>query len=132
MRHKSWSRLALVLALLGLAALLAGCGSSGTRLRIANSGATPIEGLMVLFPDEEISFGDVPGGTTTEYVVFLRGVYRYAAYRFILNGEQVTQPVIDWVGEEPMEGEAFTYVVEFNPGRPAMQAVELLDVIRDE
>lgn len=31
-----------------------------------------------------------------------------------------------------MEGPAFTHVVEFNPGRPVMQAVQLLNVVRGE
>jgi hypothetical protein len=36
------------------------------------------------------------------------------------------------VGEEPMEGRAFTYTVDFDPGRPAMQAIRLIDITRDE
>ena len=61
-----------------------------------------------------------------------KGVYRYAAYRFQAGGETVTQPVIDWVGEEPMPGEAFTYVLEYGRSRPLLQRIQLVDVVQEE
>ena len=35
----------------------------------------------------------------------------------------LTQPVIDWVGEEPMAGEAFTYVLQYDRSRPLLQRI---------
>ncbi len=59
-------------------------------------------------------------------------MYGYAAYRYDLNGETITQPVIDWVGETPMEGNSFTYTIAFNPDNPNMMRIELVNVTRDQ
>jgi hypothetical protein len=59
------------------------------------------------------------------------GVYGYAAYRFEVDGQEVTQPVIDWVGEAPLDADTVTYTVDFDPSRPGLQMVQLLDVTQD-
>lgn len=69
-------------------------------------------GLSVLFPESSVDFGDIPAGATTGYRVASKGVYSYGAFRFTHNGASVVQPVIDWVGEEPMKGQRFTYNLE--------------------
>ena len=109
--------------------------SYAARLRVTNSGEEDIEDLTVLFPNGEVGFGDVPVGTTTEYKEATGGVYRYAAFRLQIDGQLVTQPVIDWVGAAPMEGTSFTYELELvAPGRPwpSRLAVRLVEVIKDE
>lgn len=125
-----------------LSLALAGCGAptgsppevepteSGPRLRITNSGEHDIPNLTVLFPDQEIAFGDVAAGATTEYQPAPGGVYNYGAYRYEIDGETVTQPVIDWVGETPKQG-SFTYVIEYSPDRPQMQQITLVDVLAE-
>jgi hypothetical protein len=122
------TRARITLSLAG-ALLLAACGADDepVRLRVANVGAVPIRDLTVMFPDERVSFGDVPAGATTAYEDVHRGVYLYAAYRFERDGALISQPVIDWVGEEPLPGEAFTYSLALEGSR-----VELVGVTRDE
>lgn len=105
--------------------------ATGARLRITNAGSTPIRKLTLLFPDEEVFFGDVPAGGTTSYMEVANGVYAYAAYRYELDGSQITQPVIDWVGEEGKQG-SFTYTIDFDPGRAAMQRIMQQSVTQDE
>lgn len=124
----------LVVALLLAVASLAACASSpqGQRLRITNTSPNAITNLRVLFPEEEIAFGNIAANATTEYKVFLKGVYGYAAYRYDVNGETVTQPVIDWVGEEPMPGSSFTYTINYDPARPPIQQIQLVNVARDQ
>ena len=120
---------------LALSASLAGCGSptpQTPRLRITNSGSQSIQNLTVLFPEDRIEFGDVPAGGTTEYKHAPNGVYNYAAYRYEVDGQTVTQPVIDWVGEAPMAGDSFTYTINVDSSRPELQRVQLVDVARDE
>lgn len=80
-------------------------------LRVTNSGLRSIEGLVVVFPDERVVFGDVAPGATTTYQAVSKGVYRYAAYEHLVGARTVNQPTIDWVGEVPMPGEAFTYSI---------------------
>jgi hypothetical protein len=121
----------LLLAACGSGAVTPTPGSAVPQLRITNSGAVPIQGLVVLFPEDRVEFGDVAPGQTTEYRDVPHGVYNYAAYEYVLNGQRVTQPVIDWVGESPRPGRAFTYVLDFDPSRTGMLAVQLVQATVD-
>jgi len=106
------------LIVLGFALL--GCFPQRThnsRLRIVNSGSQTINDLIVVFPHDRILFGEVSPGDTTEYRNVPGGVYRYAAYEFIFNGRTMTQPVTDWLGEYPINGNSFTYTMDLNPDR---------------
>ena len=116
----------LLTALLGL--ILSGCNLQSAevpRLRITNNGSFPINNLVVLFPEETIEFDDILAGTTTEYKDVPNGVFSYAAYQFEVDGEAITQPVIDWVGESPMNGTLFTYIIDFDPYGARIQLIEV-------
>ena len=104
------------------------------RLRITNQSALTLHDLVVRFPDERIEFGDVPGGTTTEYRDVPQGVYRYAAYDVEVNGQKYQQPVVDWMGETPMQGEVFTYLIEADPSQwqTQGQVIQLVQVSTDQ
>lgn len=65
------------------------------RLRITNSSAVGARKLSVLFPMDQVEFGDVAPGATTAYRHVPNGVYRYAAYRLEVDGQTVTVPVLD-------------------------------------
>ena len=104
------------------------------RLRITNQSTFTLHNLVVRFPDERIEFGDVPGGTTTEYREISQGVYRYAAYDVEVNGQKYQQSVVDWIGETPMQGESFTYIIEVDPTRwqTEGQVIQLVQVSMDQ
>jgi hypothetical protein len=121
-----------LLVLLALAGCAPGPEASAARLRVRNVGTTAIRQLTVSFPDAQIPFGDVPSGATTSYQEAEGGVYAYAAYRLEVGGALVTQPVIDWVGETPLPGRAFTYAIEVNPLGTPLGIVRLVSVTRDE
>ena len=128
--------IAYVLLAVALAAAVAVTGCAATspsptsRLRVANRGSAAIQQLALLFQKDEIFFGEVAAGATTSYREVPGGVYRYAAFRFAIGGTTVTQPVIDWVGEEPMDGKAFTYAVDADANR--LPVIRLVSVTRDE
>jgi hypothetical protein len=84
-------------------------------LRVTNQSDFTLEDLVILFPQDRIEFGDVPAGATTVYQDVPGGIYRYAAYEVVIEGQKYEQPVIDWVGESPMPGNAFTYVLDADP-----------------
>lgn len=71
-----------------------------------------------MFPDEQIAFGSVPAGATTEYQSGQNGVYSYAAYQATIDGERIMQGVTDWVGEQPLDGNACTCVLEIALQQP--------------
>ena len=104
------------------------------KLRIINQSDIALHNMVVRFPDERIEFGDIPGGTTTDYRDVSQGVYRYAAYDVEVNGQSYQQPVVDWVGETPIPGENFTYIIEVDPARwqTEGQVIQLVQVSTDQ
>ena len=105
---------------------------AASRLRLVNVGPRGIGNIVVLFRDERVQFGDLPVHGSTSYRSTSNGVFRYAAYEFRAENQLHHQPVIDWVGEAPLEGEAFMYsveLIEHESGRPFLK---LTDVRRDE
>ncbi len=120
--------------LLALGILFGGCAEptrQPQRLRLINNSAFPIKNLIVIFPEERIAFGDITAGGMTEFKSFRAGVFGYAAYSFDIDGVQVTQPVTDWMGEQPLQGSAFTYVIEFDPGQLVPKKIRLVEVIKE-
>jgi hypothetical protein len=117
------------------AIVLNGCNLRSVEvpsLRITNNGSVPIKNLVVLFPHDRIEFGDVPAGTTTGYKETSNGVFRYAAYQFEVDGQVVTEPAIDWIGESPMSGVLFTYTIDFDSNRTDTGGrIRLIDVKND-
>jgi hypothetical protein len=108
------------------------------QLRIANSGTSDIIGLTILFPGPtddaaatRIEFGDIPAGKTTGYRRVPGGVYRYAAFEYTLGGQLVNQPVVDWIGERPMQGTKFTYRIALDPGMLPGGQIQLIEVRGD-
>lgn len=81
-------------------------------MRIHNAGSIALTDLRVGFPEVTLDFGDVAPGASTEYHASHGGVYAYSSFRFTHDGAQVVQPVIDFVGEEPLQGRQFTYTLE--------------------
>ena len=103
-------------------------------LRVSNQSDLLLKNLVVVFPNERIAFGDVPAGETTGYQAAPSGVYRYAAYSVEVDGRQYDQPVLDWVGETPVTGAAFTYTLEADPSRweSEGQVIRLVGVQADQ
>jgi hypothetical protein len=131
-----------------LCLILGGCVSQAApstqpfkvqQLRIVNSGSYDIDNLVVKFPDDKISFGNVPAGDTTEYMEVPNGVFGYAAYSFQVEGEVKSQAVMDWMGEVPMDGNLFTYTLDYDfsrtgdqPGFEMGDWIRLVDVTKDD
>lgn len=107
-------------------AALTGCGnagaaetpepaeSPGARLRVTNTSDVALEELVVIFPEDRVTFSNVAPGATTEYIVVPHGVYSYAAYEIKVEGETLQQPVMDWMGATPVTSGDFTYVLLVN------------------
>lgn len=86
--------LTLVVATLsGAACLLQACTQNDPRseLRILNSSSYDVEDLVVIFPEQEIAFGNVAAGGASRYEEVQGGVYRCGAFRFEIDGERLGQ-----------------------------------------
>ena len=116
---------------------LTGCGQAATtpspnaavqpdvpQLRITNASDLALDRVVVIFPKEQITFQAVAPGATTAYQSVSNGVYGYAAYEITFDGRTVKQNVLDWMGEVPMHGSAFTYVLSVDSQRPDWQIVQ--------
>jgi len=136
--NRQWRLLILSVGLLSACLMLPAGLSPLQELRIENAGSVDIKDLRVLFPGTSfdapatrVAFGDVPAGGVTGYRSVPSGVYRYAAYEYSGALGVVQQPVIDWLGETPMQGRRFTYRLERVPSRPPGGQIELIEVVVD-
>jgi hypothetical protein len=112
---------------------------SPQKLRVTNQSSYTIHDLFVRFPEEMVKFGDVLPGETTDYQVVSQGVYRYAGYKIELNGQVYEQVPYDFLGESPMNGKAFTYVLILDPIRKTdpvqktgIEVIQLVQVKQDQ
>src|SRR5687768_3364997 len=101
---RAFIALVAVVGLLALAIVFISASES-TGLRIENVGTQEIKKLRVGFGGQWFDFGDVSPGEVTDYVEVPTGVFSYAAYEHEWEGEVIGQPVRDWFGEVPLEGE---------------------------
>jgi hypothetical protein len=117
--------------------MLIGCGQSAAipspsvighsdvhQLRITNASEFVFDRVVVLFPDEQITFKSVALGATTAYQPVPNGVYSYAAYEMTFNGRTIKQGASDWLGEKSMSGEAFTYILSIDPQQPEFAMIQ--------
>ncbi len=108
--------------------------SESQQLRVINQSNIPMKKLIVRFPEDQIVFGDVSAGSTTAYYKVPNGVYRYAAYNVEVDGKEYQQFVVDWVGENPLPGKAFTYILKVDPERweTEGEVIQLIQVNKDQ
>lgn len=104
------------------------------ELRVSNIGSEDIQDLVILFPGSNpmipvrVAFGDVAVGETTAYQRVPGGVYKYAAYEYTFTERTILQSVTDWIGEQPMQGNQFTYEIIFDSAQIPGRQVQLLQV----
>lgn len=109
-------RRARLLAGLPLAALLAGCGDpvgSGDgplQFRVENRSLVPFDEVLVVFPQDSVSYGRVGAGATSGYRDVARA-YRYAYVELRVGALKSVQQPIDYVGESLLQPGRYTYVI---------------------
>jgi len=128
-RLNRWKFALAVVVLALLVLILWGNGLfSPSLLRIENRGSSDLQDLTVRFPRGAVKFGDIPAGQISGYRLAFGGVYQYAAYEFIVDGERVAQPVIDWVGETPLLPGSYIYVVSWDGTTSDYPWIDLLEI----
>lgn len=107
---------ALLLLLLPLVALTAGCGdpvggADGELLfRVENSSLIPFDDVIVAFPEQQVSYGRVNAGARSEYRA-VSSAYGYAYVEVRVGDLKSVQQPIDFVGESLLPPGRFTYVI---------------------
>ena len=98
-------------------------------LRIRNVGTKPIQQFIVVFPAEQLQFGVIVAGETTDYQQVMHGVFGGAAMGYVLNGKKMAPFAVDPHFGEPLSG-AFTYEVDVQR-HLHNEYVRLTEVVRD-
>lgn len=132
--------LALCVVMLATACTAQPGAPATAQLRIHNSGAADIHDLTLLFPGEtpqardvvRVAFGDIAAGATSAYLPVPSGVYRYAAYEYTHGDAAMSQSVVDWMGEQPLEGSHFTYRLQLDPQAVPGAQITLVEVITEQ
>jgi len=114
-------------------ALVAGCGAllSGGKVevRIENGSAVTID-RVVVYPGgrDSLVATDLGVSVKTPYLAVERA-YRIATVEVRVGTGTARQQVIDYVGEQPLEGGRYTYRIRVTPqaGAPALEVELLVD-----
>jgi hypothetical protein len=83
-------------------------GDDPIKIRIENSTEFEMEDIIVSFPKDEITYGDLAPGAQTEFIE-IKKAYRYAYIESEINGGKAYLVPIDYVGEKPLESGRYTY-----------------------
>jgi hypothetical protein len=118
------STLAVVLSTLALSACLGGCG--GTDVRVVNESTYSITELVVSSPSDDISYGSLAPGESSDYESF-SDAYDRAAATFVASGNRFEIPPPDWSSREELGGGEWAYhldIVDFGQGWAEIAATE--------
>ena len=114
-------------ALLLGALLLSGCdslGLSGTvEVRIQNVSSLLFTTVSFYAGDELQTYHDIRAGQGTPYVEAVQDAYPITTAEVVVEGDTVRLQVIDHVGEEPLSGGRYTYMltVDGPPGSRSLR-----------
>jgi hypothetical protein len=116
------------LAIAALALLAASCalvGPAGTpAIRVANRSTQDFDRVLVNFYDQEVDYGALRAGATSEYRS-TRVAYSYARVEVRIDTTRLVIQPIDFVGETPLGGGNYTYVLTVAAdGRGLQQSLE--------
>lgn len=110
------------------------CAANGVDapcLRVINDSDQELEILTLGFPFESVDYGRVAAKSISAYMHVPKGVYPYASYFVRIEDASFRQGVPGFVRESPLQGAAFTYVINFNRMRRNAW-VQLNQVIDDD
>jgi hypothetical protein len=112
--------------------LVLACGREPTadedavRIRIQNAGALDFTRTRVVYPEQEVQYGPVRAGTSTEYQELTKA-YRYAFIEVEAGGRRYVLQPIDYVGEQLLGSGSYTYRVTVHPETGTIGFLFLID-----
>ena len=109
---------------LGLFALL-GCSNAvsprgGIQIRIGNESHASFSNVAVLFPEQEVDYGAVPVGRSSEYRR-VTVAYAYARIDVQIGSTELRIQPIDYVGESQLPPGRYTYALDVIDGHLTLE-----------
>lgn len=101
------------LAMLSLSMSLCACASD-VRIRVANRSDVPMTTVIVQFPSQSETYGDIPAGASTEYRAVTEA-YRYAYVEATVEDKRAIIQPIDFIGETLLSSGNYTYALTYQP-----------------
>lgn len=98
----------LILLILFSGCLVNSSEDDTVMIRIKNSSSYSMQNILVKFPDEEITYGDLSSGEESGFEVVTKA-YRYAYIETIVDNKTVILQPTDYVGESLLEPGQYTY-----------------------
>ncbi len=86
---------------------------NAVNIRLSNVSGFDYENIVVIASGDEVDYGDLMAGETSDYKVFEKA-YQYAYVELEIEGNTYTIQPIDYVGETPLENGAYTYQIDAN------------------
>jgi hypothetical protein len=94
------------------------------EVRVRNGTDTPFDQGIVYVASDSIVFSALGSGEATPYREVDKA-YRIATAQVVTGTDTARLQVIDYVGEEPLEGGRYTYVLGFFEGNPTSLTLDL-------
>ncbi len=99
----------------------AGCGILGldgeVEVRVRNGSDLNLDEAALFLPGVTLEFLDLEAGETTPYSE-VQKAYDYASAQVVVGQDTARIQVIDYVGETPLKGGRYTYILRVFPGNP--------------
>jgi hypothetical protein len=90
-------------------------GDGDVRIRIGNESQSEFSNVAVIFPEDEVDYGDVGAGGVSGYRK-VSVAYRYARVDVRIGSTELRIQPRDYVGEEPLSPGRYTYRLYFIDG----------------
>jgi hypothetical protein len=109
------------LALFSAVAQTSGCGildlEGDVEVRVRNGSSHNLDEVSLFLPRGTLSYSDLQPGEETSYSQVSKA-YDYASAEVVIGQDTARIQVIDYVGETPLGGGRYTYIVRVFEGQP--------------
>lgn len=85
------------------------------KVRLRNGSNLVYDEAALLLPEVILRFSNLQPGEETSYQVVGKA-YDYASAEVVVGADTARLQVIDYVGEKPLDGGRYTYILRFFPG----------------
>ena len=105
----------------GIVSMGTGCGVLGledeVEIRVRNGSNLMVDEAVLYLPSQVLEYSNLDVGEATPYSQVQKAYY-YASAQVVVGQDTARIQVIDYVGETPLKGGRYTYILRVFPGTP--------------